>query len=103
MPPDLIVENRAEVEQACRKYRVASLELFGSGAGQDFDPDRSDLDFLVTFEPCSPAEHYERYFGLLEVLEECFARKVDLVEEGAVTNPYLLKRINESRVRLYAA
>jgi predicted nucleotidyltransferase len=103
VPLDIIVENRGEVEEACKRHSVKSLELFGSGAGLGFDPNRSDLDFLVTFAPCSPEEHYERYFGLLEALEECLGRRVDLVEEEAVSNPYLLKRINESRVRLYAA
>jgi hypothetical protein len=48
-------------------------------------------------------EHYERYFGLLESLQELFARHVDLVEIGAMRNPYFIRRVNESRKLIYAA
>jgi predicted nucleotidyltransferase len=34
-----------------RRHGVARLELFGSAARDDFDPSRSDADFLVTFQP----------------------------------------------------
>ena len=37
----------AEIPDLCRRYGVARLELFGSAAGDAFDPQRSDLDFLV--------------------------------------------------------
>ena len=35
----------------CRRYGVARLGLFGSAATDAFDPDRSDVDFLVTYPP----------------------------------------------------
>ena len=35
----------------CRRYGVRRLELFGSGATAAFDPNSSDLDFLVEFLP----------------------------------------------------
>lgn len=40
----------AEIPDLCRRYGVARLELFGSAAGDAFDPQRSDLDFLVEFD-----------------------------------------------------
>ena len=40
----------------------------------------------------NPVEHVEAYFGLLEGL---FGRRVDLVEIGAVRNPYLRREIEE--------
>ena len=44
-------EHAAALADLCRRHRVQRLELFGSAAtGQD-DPARSDLDFLVEFEP----------------------------------------------------
>jgi predicted nucleotidyltransferase len=58
---------------------------------------------LVVFEPCTPGEHYERYFGLAESLEALFGRRVDLVEANAMRNPYPIRRANATRTPLYAA
>lgn len=87
----------------CRQYRVRSLALFGSATGGAFDPEASDIDLLVTFEPMPPAEHMRSYFGLLEGLEALFGRTIDLVEPAAVRNPFVLDSILKSRVPLYAA
>jgi predicted nucleotidyltransferase len=78
--------------------------VFGSAASDDrFDPEHSDLDFLVGFEPMDPGRHARSYFGLLAALHDLFARDVDLVEIKAVTNPYFLDSINRGRRRIYAA
>jgi uncharacterized protein len=87
----------AELESLCR------LTLFGSAASGEFDPSRSDVDLLVRFRAMSPAEHADAYFGLLEALEELLGRSIDLLEEGAVRNPYLQRSIDQSRRILYAA
>jgi len=87
----------------CSDRRVRRLVLFGSAAREGFDPERSDVDLLVEFEPMPPAEHAEAYFGLQEDLERLLARRVDLVEAVAVRNPYLLESIERANVELYAA
>ena len=87
----------------CRQYRVRELALFGSATGEMFDAEASDLDFLVTFEPMLPAEHMRNYFGLLEDLEALMHRKVDLVEQVSVRNPFILASILKNKVDLYAA
>lgn len=64
------------------------LAVFGSAVTDRFDPERSDLDLLVEFS--SDIQHpFRAYFGLKEELESLFERPVDLVEAGAVTNPYV--------------
>jgi hypothetical protein len=93
----------ADLFQLCRRYRVRRLALFGSAADDRFDPVTSDLDFLVEFEPLSPAEHADCYFGLLAALEDLFSRPVDLLERAPITNPYLLEAIRESEAVLYEA
>jgi hypothetical protein len=100
---DLIEQHRTEWTELCRRHRVKSLELFGSGADGTFDPHHSDLDFLVDFLPLPPAEHSRAYFGLWFALEDLFGRPVDLVEAPAATNPYFLQTIQSSRHVLYAA
>lgn len=94
---------REELAALCRRFGVRRLELFGSASGERFNPRTSDLDFLVVFDPVGPAEHAERYFGLLESLEELYGRPVDLVELSAIRNPYFLEAIQASRTVLHAA
>ena len=45
---------RADLQELCQRFRVERLELFGSATRDDFDPDRSDFDFLVEFLPLQP-------------------------------------------------
>ena len=100
---DLVEQNRAAVAELCRKYRVKWLEVFGSAADGTFDPERSDLDFLVDFLPMEPGPHARAYFGMWFGLQDLFDRNVDLVEAPAVTNPYFLNTIEPHRSTVYAA
>lgn len=87
----------------CRRKRVRSLWLFGSAVTSDFDPASSDLDFLVEFQPLSPEDHSDAYFGLLDDLRMMFGLPVDLAEVGALRNPYFRAAVESSKVPLYAA
>jgi predicted nucleotidyltransferase len=99
---DLVQDKMAELESLCQMYGVARLELFGSAASGSFDPRRSDLDFLVTFRPGTPAVHANRYFGLLASLQDLFQRQIDLIEYGAIQNPYFKTGVDANRVSIYA-
>ena len=83
------------------RYQVARLELFGSSARGEARP--GDHDFLVVFKPLEPLEHGRMYFGLLESLTETLGHDIDLIELGAVTNPYFLRAIEGERQLIYAA
>lgn len=93
----------ADVARICRSRRVQRMELFGSAAGARFDPNRSDLDFLVTFQELAPGEYADAYFGLLEDLQQLFCRPIDLVVESAIENPYFRQTVNATRKLVYAA
>lgn len=99
----LIEDHQEQLDGLCRRFRVRRLEVFGSAADGTFRPESSDLDFLVDFFPLAPRDHYEAYFGLWEDLQSLFGRKVDLVEAGAIRNPYFIRGVNESREPVYAA
>ena len=44
-------DRKDEIAGICQRYRVSRLEVFGSAArGADFNPETSDVDFLVEFE-----------------------------------------------------
>lgn len=99
-----IANKRTELAELCRHYGVARLEVFGSAArGTDFDPQTSDADFLVEFDPTSGLAPFDQFFDLAEALRRTLERPVDLVESGAVRNPYLRAAINRSRELVYAS
>ena len=99
----LIDGKRGEVADLCKRFRVRRLDLFGSAARGDFDPASSDLDFLVEFEPISPAAYADAYFSLKESLEALFNRQVDLITASSVVNPYFRAGLSASRESIYAA
>jgi len=99
-----IFEKRDELKALCLRYGVARLEPFGSAArGDDFDPIASDVDFLVAFEPGGDLSALEQFFGLAEALERLLGRKVELVEPGAINNPFILAEIDRSRELVHAS
>lgn len=99
---DEIASHREELRMLCRRFHVRRLDLFGSAARGDFDPERSDVDFLVEFERDMPFHPFDAYFGLKEELEELLSRKVDLVMTGTVRNPYRKASIERDRETIYA-
>jgi predicted nucleotidyltransferase len=99
----LIDQKREQPAQLCRQYGVKRLAVFGSALRADFDSEHSDLDFLVEFQPLPPGGYADTYFGLLEDLERLFGRRVDLVVESAIKNPYFRESVTRSQALLYAA
>ena len=85
----------------CRRFKVKRLYLFGSAATGAFQPESSDLDFLVALDDSSPTEYTENYFGLAEALERLFGRQVDLLTERSVRNPYFREVIEATRQLIY--
>ncbi|MFH0982366.1 MAG: nucleotidyltransferase domain-containing protein [Planctomycetota bacterium] len=99
----LLEQKREVLAELCERFCVARLEIFGSAASGQYDPESSDLDFLVEFQPDSPMGPFHQYFDFLDELKRLFGREVDLVEAGAMRNPYFIKAVNASRKLLYAA
>jgi predicted nucleotidyltransferase len=78
------------VADLCRKHRVRRLALFGSGASGRFDAEAG-------------SEHAGAYFGLMEDLDRLLGVPVDLVEAGAIRNPYFQEAVRNTQVVLYEA
>jgi uncharacterized protein len=98
-----IQERLEPLAAMCSRYGVRRLALFGSAVRDDFDPQRSDLDFLVEFKTLPAGGHSKAYFGLLRELESLFGCGIDLVEAGAIHNPYVLRSLEAEQKILYAA
>jgi hypothetical protein len=79
-----IAEKRQDLIALCRRCGVERLEVFGSAArGVDFDPARSDADFLVTFSP-ETRDDLSAFADFKEGLEALLGRPVDLAEREAI-------------------
>lgn len=98
-----VERKQQELIALCRQYSVQRLAIFGSAVREDFDPERSDFDFLVEFQSIPAGSYAEAYFGLLEGLEKIFCRRIDLVVESAIKNPYFRESVQRSQTSLYAA
>jgi predicted nucleotidyltransferase len=100
----LIEEHLDAIRALCREFGVTRLEVFGSAATPEFDPERSDIDFLVEYPP-----DYEfglwagRHFELQERLADVLGRPVDLVMASAMRKPRFIASVNQTRRLLYAA
>lgn len=85
----------------CRRWQITELALFGSVLREDFGPE-SDVDVLVTFAPDAPWSLLD-LVDMAEELKALFGREVDLVEEGALRNPFRRRAILRTREVVYAA
>ena len=93
---------RERVAELCRRFGVLRLDVFGSAVRDDFDPERSDIDLLVRLEDVPPVEYSRHYFDLKEALERLLGRRVDLVTEPSLANPFFKARVLHERQPIYA-
>ena len=75
-----VQEKLKDMVGLCKNRGVRRLALFGSAATGSFDRSSSDLDLIVEFNPMSPVQHADNYFGLMEDLQKLFDVPVDLIE-----------------------
>ncbi len=99
----LIEQHREAIAEICRRHAVRRLEVFGSGArGVEFDPQRSDVDFLVEFDTADGAATLNAFFALQGELAAVLRRPVDLVMAGSLANSFLKAEVDRTREPVYA-
>lgn len=97
---NIITAHQKELNELCKNYKVQSLYAFGSVLRQDFDA-KSDIDFLVNFQKMELLEYSDNYFDFLFALEKIFNRKIDLITEKSLKNPYFIKKLNKTKQLVY--
>jgi len=90
------------IKNLCIIYDVKTLYIFGSACTDKFNAN-SDIDILVSFKELSIEEYTNNYFDLHSELEKLFNRKIDLVTENSLSNPYFIQSVEETKRLLYAA
>ncbi len=100
MHPSLLPQLPA-ITALCQAHGVLHMEVFGSAASGDFQPETSDIDFLVELDDQTPGSRAKRWIALAEALEQLLGRPVDMVNPRFIRNAYFLDAVNASRIPLY--
>jgi uncharacterized protein len=98
-----LIRNRDEFADLCKSHHVKQIYAFGSSVSDKFDADKSDIDLLVEIDEPDPIEKGEKILSLWDKLEAFFKRKVDLLTNPNIRNPYLRQSVNETKVLIYDA
>ena len=102
--PELVASKRDEIAALCQEYGVAKLEVFGSVMTDEFDPDRSDIDFIVEYRVEAPSRRsLTLHFQFRDRLAALLGREVDLIEEPTFgfRNRYFAKAVERTRSILF--
>ena len=72
-----------QITAFCTKWRIKELALFGSFLRDDFCPETSDIDVLVTFAP-DYRWTFDDAMQMQDELETLFGRKVDIMSKQSI-------------------
>lgn len=97
-----LVAKQAAIAAVCRQFGVSRLEVFGSAAVGGFDRASSDYDFIASFTAQPGVSMARRFLGFSDSLEALLGRKVDLMTDRPIENPYLRASVDASRTTIYA-
>ena len=100
----LIEMNIDTIIALCKKYRVAKLWVFGSILTPRFN-ENSDVDFSVNFDSArinaEGLDWADIFFDFMHDLESLIGRRVDLVCDDAVSNPYFRQELDSKKRLIY--
>jgi predicted nucleotidyltransferase len=97
-PLPLLLQAKLKLlRELCERYGVERLELFGSAARGEFDPANSDLDFIVQMNGRREPGYARRFYEFAEAIEALYGRRVDLLTELMIKNPYFKAEVDKDR------
>lgn len=89
-----------EIGDICRQSDVKRLFAFGSIISNDFN-NSSDVDLLISFNELDPVTYSDNYFKVHYRLEDLLKRKIDLITENSLHNPFFIESVNHSKQLIY--
>jgi len=89
----------SKITNFCQHWKILEMSLFGSVLREDFRVD-SDIDVLYKFAPNHGWDLFD-IVQMKEELEEIFGRKVDLVNQEGLKNPYRRYEILKTHQLIY--
>ena len=99
----LIELHITKILELCKRYKVKTLYVFGSILTPRFRKD-SDIDLLVRFkkDEINLLDYPDNFFDFQTSLEALLGRKIDLVCEDSIKNPYFRQEVDTKKRLLYA-
>jgi len=98
---DEILDKANDFNVACRNHNVKYLYAFGSAITPQFDDSKSDIDLLVEIDDPDPIERGDKLLSLWDTFENLFQRRVDLLTDKSIHNPYLKRSIDLTKILIY--
>lgn len=98
---DEILKRLNDFNSLCQEHQVKYLYAFGSSVTGRFDYDKSDIDLLVEIDDNDPIARGEKLISLWDTFERFFNRKVDLLTDSSIRNPFLRKSIDATKILIY--
>lgn len=100
----LVAEHLGEIQLLSEKYGVEKLEVFGSAMTDDFDPERSDVDFIVHYPVGYDYGPFgARLFDFEAELSRILDRPVQVVMTKALQNPLFRETAALTRMVIYGS
>lgn len=98
----LVAEHLDEIRALSEKYGVEKLEIFGSAMTDAFDPERSDVDFIVHYPKGYEFGHFlSRFQDLEDELAIALDRPAQLVMTSALRNSRFSRNADQTRMIVY--
>ena len=99
--PVFLEKHREELIDLCRKNHVERMFVFGSVLNESFSSE-SDVDFLIKIKEMPVEVYTDSFFHIYNGLQEILNRKIDLLTERSISNPYFLDEINRTKTLIYS-
>lgn len=90
-----------KVIELFKKHKLKNAYAFGSVLSDKFN-DFSDIDILINFlDYSNPLEVGQSIWDLEDELESLTSRKIDLLTERSLKNPYFIKELDNTKHLIY--
>ncbi|RPA68407.1 hypothetical protein EF405_12145 [Cyclobacteriaceae bacterium YHN15] len=99
--PEFLEKHMDDLISLCKKHHVQRMFVFGSVLKEGFSSE-SDVDFLVKIKEVPVEVYTDSFFDIYNGLQKILNRKIDLLTEGSISNPYFLEEINNTKVLIYS-
>ncbi len=99
---DLITDNLEAIRTLARTHGVRRLDLYGSAATGEFNPDTSNVNFIVDLGEYLPGTAF-RYLDLIADLEDLLGYEVHMVTDSTIEDPILSEILAGQRATVYEA
>jgi predicted nucleotidyltransferase len=97
-----VAQHIPKIRELAKTYGVDKLEIFGSSMTEAFDPEKSDVDFIVHYpDGYEFGSFLKRFLDLEEDLSAVLHRPAQLVMTSALKHERFCRNANRTRTLIY--